>query len=201
MKKLVFIICILISLTGCYVNHKLAVSKNVRIIDKAVIVVDSTQDSKYIHYGSCDSYKADFIEELKAELKNCNLVVIDSTNKASDYTIIISTLKFQESMSTETINDTASQDNGKVFNLNDCSVGAETTLYNQNSEKIDSWFLYDNSKESLTNNRSFWDYLFRTNKDMHNYRKKELSSNVFENISRKCARNTSSKISKKISKQ
>jgi hypothetical protein len=199
MKNALLPILSLFVLFSCSVAHKLATNKTLRIIDRSVYSVDTISAPKYVLYYSFNSYRDDFFQSLKNSFTENNVTVIDTGMQIPDYTLIVTRLAYKEVIEIQTINDTASSDNGTSFPLRVCSITSESTLYNNKAEKMDDFSVQDYSSERVTNSRGLFDYIFHTNKEFHSYRQKSLASNIFEYIAKGCGKSTSKNVTNRIS--
>jgi hypothetical protein len=199
MKKIILFFLLAFTFNACLIN-RVKVSKTLRIVDQTQYVVDTSENPHYLLNYSLESYKNEFVEKLKRRLKKSNVKVVDTSTKMADYTLVLKILYFKDTIGSRTVQDSSSEENGQLFQLHSCSMIAKTILYNSKSELVDSIAMLDEDSETLANNRTFWDFVFHTNKDNSNYRMKTLSNNIFMRLTKGCVRGTARVLVKKLKK-
>ena len=204
MKKSFFGILLIVFISGCYWGKNLEKNQKIKIIDNFTPDIDNSISSVYINNYNADDYQACCIDELRSNLENNNVTLINNNNSQIDFTIVIDKLLLQEKTKTETVNDESSPYNGQSYELIVCDVDIKFKLYKGDVKDnclIDTYSINVNKEEKVTNNRNLGNYMFGTNKDNSEYRQKLLSDDIFKTLSEKAGRRTSAKVTKKISKR
>ena len=194
-----FITVIFFTVQSCYISRPLKEPKTIKIVINFTPEKQDYGNTKYINNYSTDDYKKNYIAELKNELDIYNLKETDKNNP--DFTLIIDKFKVSETLSTETVNDEKSEYNGQSFEVSNCSVDVNFSLYYGNVDKeITSTFASASKSEKVTNNRNLGDYITGSNKDNSIYHFKGLNDDIFITLSKKAGRRTVAKLTKKIHK-
>ena len=197
--NLILLSAIIFVAQSCYISKPLSEPKTIKIVANFTIEKNDYGNSKYINNYSTDDYKAKYLAELKKELDYYNLHETDKQNP--DFTLVIDKLIISENISNETVNDEKSEYNGQTFEVSNCEITANFSLYSGNIEKeITSTFASSTKDEKITNNRNLGDYILGSNKDNSTYRFKGLSDDIFVTLSGKTGRRTVAKLTKKIHK-
>jgi hypothetical protein len=168
----------------------------------------STSSDKYLDESAGDIYLSEFLDELKSSLSAYNIEVISAGTTHQDnnsiYFIEIKRLEFVEDYETESVYMDSTDYEPTTFNVVSCEVSAKSILYmlDKGGHKV---HVKDYSKtvgkdEKLSNNRTFWQIIFGANKDNSQYTYRELGEDVFIDLSRKAARQTSAGISRQLNK-
>jgi hypothetical protein len=133
-------------------------------------------------------YRDAFIEKLDSRLSKGKITIADAETKEMDYTLTLTKINFTESIDPQTVNDTISEDSGKIFPTQFCSMTVETSLSNSKGELIEKFTLTANDHEELANNK----------KNHGTYLIKTLSDNIFIRLAKSCATSTVDQLLKKI---
>lgn len=196
LKYWTLIFCLVI-FTACRVGVELPYNVTSTLNNSEEVSVESPANQKYVNYYTKEAYKSKFESYLKDNLSRYNISLSAELN--SKLKINIKDFRVYELSSYETVSDEASPDYGTGYNVNSCYVSYKFSI-EFNEENIGEWKVYENKSEEITNRRSFFDYLFGTNKDNSSYRHKDLPQDVFDKIIEKAAKAGSAKISRKIKK-
>ncbi len=208
-NKLLYIIGILlIVLSSCSVGR--------RLDDKAWIVVDvsqytdsyQTNSNKYIDETLSDKYFSEFLAELKSSLLSFNIETISGegnvNNYNSAYTIQINNAEYIERFETESVFIDGMSVSPEEFDVVSCHLYSGSKLFkidkNGRNNLLKTYAVSVTKSEKLSNNRTFWQLVFGSNKDNSEYTYKELDDDVFFDLSRKAARRSAAKISRTIYK-
>jgi len=189
MKKIIlFLFLAIVFNTGFKTTGK--GSKTLNFVDKAKYVADTIENPYYLLNYPFEVYKNSFIEKLDSRLGKGKITIADSETKVVDYTLTLTKISFTESIDPQTVNDTTSEDSGKIFPTQLCSMKVETALYNSKGELIDNITCITNDHEVLANNK----------KNHGTYLIKTLPDNIFIRLAKICATSTMDELLKKISK-
>lgn len=197
MKIFIIIILVIFSIS-CRVGVELPFNVTYTLNNPEEISIETLANQKYLNYYNKFEYKNKFENYLKESLTKYNLSETSQLN--FNYKINISNFRVYELFNHETVSDESSPDFGKEFNINSCYVSYTFSLEN-NGVKFYERDIYESKSEEITNRRSFFDYLFGTNKDNSSYRQKDLPQDVFDKIVENAAKAGAAKISRKIKKQ
>lgn len=156
---------------------------------------------QYIHNFDLETYKNDYMEELRTTIGTYNITLADFGTEA-DYELVITKMVITESEKTETVDDEDSEYNGYSYALSECEVYVQMELYEGTgrTNKVKSNTITTDKEEKLSNNRSLGDLISGGNKDNNTYREKMLSDDVFRDMAQKNGRNTAAWMSSKIKK-
>jgi hypothetical protein len=210
MKKLFALLFVL----GAFIFTSCAIGK--RLDNTAWIYVDTvgfsdsytTSSDKYLDDSNGDVYLTEFLDELKSSLSAYNIEVIpvgtSHQDNSSVYFIEIKKLDFTEDYETESVYMDSTDYEPTIFNVVSCEVDAKSVLYmlDKGGHKVHvkDFNKTVSKEEKLSNNRTFWQIIFGANKDNSKYTYKELSEDVFIDLSKKAARHTSAGISRQLNK-
>ncbi|MDD3741791.1 MAG: hypothetical protein PHH30_11170 [Bacteroidales bacterium] len=175
------------------------------IIDGPNDFVVSNEEFKYLDLGESDKYEIKFLMQLETALEKHNIysMRIEPTNTDKLFMILISEISFKESTKTEVIASDTFPDSQEVYNVVSCYAGSEFDVYNiglNGNELLKSTSAYTSKEEKLSNKRTFWQMIFRVNKDNSIYTYTELPEDVFMDLCEKNANKTAAKISKVLYK-
>ena len=175
-------------LSGCYVNLKSKIDREVKVeISNTVpVVVNNTSNSTFSSYMTSEQYQAEFIEGLKGELGTTENVVIVETG--GEFRITFDKLEVTETTKTEKVDDTSSDDQGKEFELTTLNFVASGKVQKISDSSTESWTAYKDKSETVTNSRSAGQVLTGDNKDKTEYREKPFDSGTIEDLTRKTGR-------------
>ncbi|MES2589886.1 MAG: hypothetical protein V4622_12985 [Bacteroidota bacterium] len=198
MKQLFYLTFILFLLQSCAVNKKLRYQVTANIVyPSSSSITNSVGNAKYLD-GSSSSLST-FMSEFNSTISDNNVLVSHDSLGKADYLIRIQRLNVIESISTTTVNDVNSPDNGRKFDIHSCEVSVEYSVINNfTGVEIKSKETGVLDEEKLSNRRTFFEVLFGLNKNNSNYHVKEMSSSVFDRLSRKAARRVSAKVTRSI---
>ena len=198
MKQYLFIFTLII-LTSCYISRKVETPSSLKIDKNFSVVFDKPLEPKYLLSEDESKFKSLFIEGLKNELINYNVTVIENDVDKSDFVLKITSFRLRETVSTSTVDDPASEYNSQQYSLHSCDAGVDFVLLKEGVETEKGWAGV-NKDEKLTNNRNVGDYVLGTNKDGSEYRHKQLSEDIFDDLSQRAGRRTAARITKKLTK-
>ena len=178
----------LIVLSGCYVNLKSKITREVKveISGNVPVVIDNTGNSTFSSDMTQEQYVAKFIEGVKGELNGTENVVIVASG--GEFLVTFDKLKVTESTKTEKVNDTASEDHGKEFELTELKYAASGKVQRISDGASEQWAAYKDKSEELTNSRSAGQVLTGDNKDKTEYREKTFDSGTAADLTRKTGR-------------
>ncbi|OFX18062.1 MAG: hypothetical protein A2033_19505 [Bacteroidetes bacterium GWA2_31_9] len=183
--------------TGCRVGVELPYNVAYTLNNSDEVSVESPANQKYVNYYTKEDYKNKFENYLKDNLNKYNISF--STDLNSKLKININKFRVYELQTSETVSDETSPDYGTVYNVNSCYVSYKYSV-DIDGENIGEWSVYEEKAEQITNRRSFFDYLFGTNKDNSSYRHKDLPQDVFDKIIENAAKSGAARMSRKIKK-
>lgn len=192
-------------LASCSVGRYLDTPAYVYIegVDNITVVADA---NKYIHNSTNDDYRDLFFKELDESLESYNIVPVYEvpTNVQKYFKLEIGNLRLYETFRVEEIYPDSTYIAPEIYNLSICDVSSDFTVYKSGAS---GWYhLKDKSvvfskEEEVSNNRTFFQVLFGLNKDNSVYTYHELSSDIFNDLARKCARRIAAKTSTYIDKE
>ncbi|MCG8575420.1 MAG: hypothetical protein MI810_11085 [Flavobacteriales bacterium] len=186
---------ILLALPACYISKSLDREVPVRIEAVFPLSIINNGNSQFSKTENEALYKEKFIEGMKAEFVNSQ-VVINETNP--EFTINVSEVTLTESTSIETVNDTTSDDHGKEFELTKLAYMAKGTVV-RNSDKVSyDWYATKDKEEKVTSLRSAGQIVTGSNKEKNEYREKELDEGDVEDLMWKCGRRSGNSVVKEI---
>lgn len=198
-RHFVFLIFICL-LSGCYISRNVETPLTLKIDTGFEVNIDKPTDPKYLKDNETDKYKQLFIEGIKNELVNYNVTVVDKEAEKYDLLLKIKEFRVRESVNTSTVDDATSPYHGQSYALHSCDASVDFVLYRNGSETDKGWASVD-KEEKLTNNRNVGDYILGANKDGSEYRHKQLSDDIFEDLSQRAGRRTAARITKKLTKK
>jgi hypothetical protein len=202
-RTLLLLVFPLLFLQSCYLGSTLdtpttmAIDENFEVLK--ITIVDS---ASYADYSAADEYKALYLEGLKSSLTASNVTVVDASANP-DYTIVITWVKVLESSNTHTVSDEESEYNGQQYELTECEVDADVTMFKgtTRTNQAGTWIISASKEEKVKNVRNLGDRITGSNHDRTIYREKLLSADVFNDLATKCGRRTEAKITSKIDRQ
>jgi hypothetical protein len=207
MKKnnLFFSLAIITFLSSCSVGRYLD-EPTYLFVDGASTVVIGGESQKYINWQNQDLYALNFNSELDSQLATYNIIITSGARVSSDriFSVRFSEISFFETYTIETLYPDSLTNIAETYFLSNCSVSADFDVYSgieNNGSHIKSGSVSSFKEEELSNNRTFWQIIFGTNKDNSEYHYKELSEDVFDDLCEKTARKAAAKISRIISRE
>jgi len=194
MIKSIFSFCIvftLIILQSCYVSKTLERDVKVSLSESIAMSISNNGNSTFSSNYSEEEYKKAFIEGMKAEFASGHIILVDNS---PEFTVSISEFSMIESTKTETVSDSDSEDNGKVFELSSLSLNAKGQVVKVDGTDSRDWWADKSKDEKVTNSRSGGQIITGDNKDNNTYREKEFSDNEALDLARKCGRRSGARI-------
>ncbi len=188
LKLIVFALPFTMLLSGCYVNLKSKIDREVKveISGNVPVVVSNTGNSNFSTYLTQEQYVEAYIRGLKSELGGTeNVIIVES---GGEFLITFDQLKVTETTATEKINDTDSEDHGKEFELTTLNFAASGKVQRVSDGSTRSWTAYKDKSENTTSSRSAGQVLTGDNKDKTQYREKEFDSGTAEDLTQKTGR-------------
>lgn len=185
-------------LSSCYISRQVETPVSMRIDESFMVVTSQPDDPKYMKEQDTAKFKQMFIEGIKNELTSYNVTVVN--DNSCEFVLKIKSFRLRESVNTSTVDDAASPYNGQSYALHSCDADVDFVLLKNGSE-AEKGFAGVNKEEKLTNNRNVGDYILGTNKSGSEYRHKQLSGDVFEDLSQRAGRRTAARITKKLTKK
>lgn len=193
--KRIKVVCALLGVIllaqSCYVSKTLERDVNVSLDESFIVAVSNNGNSTFSNNYSAEEYKAAFIEGMKAEFAAGHIVVVDNN---PEFAITISEVSLVESTKSETVSDTDSEDNGKVFELTSINLSAKGKVVKSDGTDSRDWWADKSKDEKVTNSRSGGQIVTGGNKDNNTYREKELSASEALDLARKCGRRSGARI-------
>ncbi len=161
----------------------------------------SDEGTVYLYNYAASLYKSVFIKELKEAFHVRNLELVTNISDTTGfYSLNIAKFFLKEAIRTETVDDTASEQNGQSYQLSYCEVKSEYVISTSGHQTIGSGKASTMREESISNSRSFFDWLFGLNKDHTEYHEKTLPQNIFLSEIQQVASRIAKKTAKKIEK-
>jgi hypothetical protein len=200
MHRSILLLILITTLGSCYISRKVETPLSLKIDRNFEVNIDKPSDPKYIKESDADKYKQLFIDGIINELSNYNVTVISSEAEKYDLLLKIKELRVRETVNTSTVDDAASPYHGQSYSLHSCDAAVDFVLYRNGAETDKGWASVD-KEEKLTNNRNVGDYILGSNKDGSEYRHKQLSDDIFEDLSQRAGRRTAARITKKLTKK
>lgn len=206
-KYLLFILTPFI-LASCSIGRVLDKPAYVKVKNTNFTTEYQSEINKYLNLSEEDIYLQAFENQLEESLKSYNISIVTSSNGNVDpsnlYVIDVKRIYFEETYTIETEYMDSLAEYPESFEVVECDVNVETSLYeidNSGNEKLmKSTTVYVDKEEKLSNNRTFWQVIFGTNKDNSEFTYKELNEDVFQDLCEKAARRVAAKTSKTIYK-
>jgi hypothetical protein len=195
--RLIAILLIALNFTSCYVSKPLEDEVHVRISANFPITITNTGNSTFSANLNETQYYQEFVKGLEAEFGTSN-IIIDETKAL--YEIRFTSYTVTESTKTETVNDTTSNDHGRVFELTTLKMRATGTIVDVRTKDTFTWSAAKEKSESATSLRSGGQVVTGQNKDKKEYREKAFDDNQTSDLTTKCGRRSGVSIVKKISK-
>ncbi|MCD6366165.1 MAG: hypothetical protein J7L46_01355 [Bacteroidales bacterium] len=177
-------------------------SQTYLVIDTTFSVsIDTDNEVIYLDNYSTTTYKETFIEQLLLAFSDKDIqMVFSENNNTNTFYLNIAKCRLTENIRRETVEDTASEQYGQSYDLSTCEMKVEYVLSTHNHQTVGSWKTLSLRQETLSNSRSFFDWLFGVNKNNTEYHEKTLENDIFlqeiQTITERLAR----KIAKKIKK-
>jgi len=208
MREKVFIEIILLGIaffSSCSIGRYLDSPAYV-IIDGPYTLVVPEGDFKYLSNYDVEKYETVYLSGLESALERHNIYSIHLEEPTSDkiFLITISKLNYWEDFTVEMVNSDTLSDSQTVYNVVNCSVDSEFDVYfagYNGNELLKSTSAISSKEEKLSNRRTFWQMMFRANKDNTIYTYTELQEDVFLDLTTKNANRTAAKTSKVLYKQ
>jgi hypothetical protein len=175
-------------LSGCYVNLKSKIDREVKIEISGDVPVNisNTGNSAFSSYMTQEQYVAAFLDGVRGELNGTENVVIVDTG--GEFRITFDKLDVTETTKTEKVDDTASDDHGKEFELTSLNFAATGRVVRVSDGTLESWSAYKDKSEDLKNSRTAGDVITGDNKDKTEYREKEFDSGTAQDLTGKTGR-------------
>ena len=189
-----YILIFLISsgiVSSCYVSKNLDRDVKIKLDESFIVTITNTGNSNFSNKYTQEEYKQAFLSGMKNEF-SYNHIIVDENNP--EFAVSISELKINESTKTETVNDSDSPDNGKVFELTSLDLYANGLVDQISKTNIKEWSADKEKDEKVTNNRSAGQIVTGTNKDNKLYREKEFSDNEAKDLAENCGRRSATRI-------
>ena len=183
-------------------NSVLSFSQSKVLLDTTFSVSQTSDEGTvYLYNYSASKYKSVFLDKLsQAFHEQKNQLVFNSKDGTKPYYLNIAKLKLSEKINSETVDDTASEQYGQSYELSTCEVKVEYVLSTPDHQTVKDWKTLSIKGETLSNNRSFFEWLFGLNKHNTECHEKKLDNDIFftliENICTRIAKKTSKKIKK-----
>ena len=165
------------------------------------VPVSGDNESVYIYNYTPQEYKAALIDNLWKTFREKNIKMEFSVDEnTAPFYLNIAQFTISETIYTETVKDTASEQYGQSYDLSTCKIKIEYVLGTPEHQTIGSWKIVSVRQETLSNNRSFFEWLFGLNKDNTEYHKKILEKDIFLQEIQTVTKRLTKKIAKKIKK-
>lgn len=188
LKLLVLALPISILFSGCYVNLKSKINREVKVeISGTVpVMINNTGNSNFTTYMTQEQYVEAFLKGVKSELSGTeNVVIVES---GGEFLVTFDQVEVRETTATEKINDADSPDNGKEFELTTLNFSATGKVQRVSDGSSRSWTAYKDKSESTTSSRSAEQVITGDNKDKTEYREKAFDSGTAEDLTQKTGR-------------
>ncbi|GAB4294621.1 MAG: hypothetical protein Kow0068_19430 [Marinilabiliales bacterium] len=203
--KIIFALIFIVILQSCYWGKYIEENQKVAInTDFDVEMIDESGQAKYLNNYLKEDYRSAFLDKLKEQLSLKNITVLPENSNQADFELLIKNMKITERLITETVDDTASEQYGETYYLADCLINIEASLYKgpaSGNHELKNFKIFAGKDERVTNNRTFFDYIFGLNKDYSVYHFKDLPEDIFIDLSEKCAQKVHDKVTRKIAKK
>jgi len=186
-----FIALSLVMFQSCYVSKTLERDVNVSLSESFIINISNNGNSTFSSNFTSEEYKTAFIEGMKSEFATGRIVLVDNN---PEFTVSINEVSLVESTKSETVSDSDSDDNGKVFELSSISVNAKGKVVKVDNLDSRDWWADKSKDEKVTNSRSGGQIITGDNKDNKTYREKEFDNNEALDLAQKCGRRSGARI-------
>lgn len=210
-RRIAFLVLFLIFIAdSCTIGKRIDKKQYLYLnIDKITVSIDNYNSNKYISNFSPEDYKIAYINELERCLADYNIVLLNESKEhltvkiAESFTMKLDEFKIKENYKIEQIPDTYDSNLNKEIFITNCEIIIEFRIGKEPLSflAIKKHNIYVSKEEKLSNNRTFWQIIFGSNKDNSIYTYKELDKDVFMELTKKSARKTAAKISRIISKK
>jgi hypothetical protein len=172
----------------------------VKISLNETLPISTSKDERatFITFYGEEDYRKAYLSELRRVLTD-NRIIIDPT--APQFTVSFTSLKLNERTVADTVKDTRSTDNGKVFDVTIATLEASGSLLNVANQSSSIWIAPYDKKEKVTSWRSVGQMIKGENKSMDEYREKQFDRNEFVQLSGSCGARTAYLLAKKIREQ
>lgn len=194
--------CLFIS---CAVGHYLDKPAYVYIegVDNFAVI---SEGDKYILNYDMDEYSRVYFAELEKSMQSYNMVPVYSvpSNSESYYKLSFDKVTIHESYTIEEVYTDTVSSIPEIFNLAECDFTSDFSVHKAGSSgwhHLKDKAIIVSKEEEISNNRTFFQILFGTNKDNSVYTYHELSPNIFKDLAEKCARRVAAKTSSVIGKE
>ncbi|XOV66157.1 MAG: hypothetical protein ACFHU9_11020 [Fluviicola sp.] len=175
-------------LSGCFVNLKSHISREVKVEISGVVpvTVSNTGNSNFTTYMNQEQYVEAYLKGLKGELGGTeNVILVES---GGEFVISFDQVMITETTKIEKIDDTNSEDHGKEFELTTLNLSATGKVTRVSDGSTRSWSAYKDKSESTTSSRSAGQVITGDNKDKTEYREKTFDSGTAEDLTEKTGR-------------
>ena len=193
---------------SCSIGKTLEKTAYLSIDGNSFICHFSQAESKYLNDRLGEDYKDEFVTELTESLTPYNFHVVSSPSEINEnvsfYILEPEALNLDETYEIESVYMDSTSSFPETFDVVSCDVEVNCGLYKLDGggskSLIRNITVTVNKDEKLTNQRTFWQIIFGTNKDNSKYTYKELNDDVFFDLSRKSANRVAAKTSRLVYK-
>lgn len=201
LKFIPVLVLLLSGLSSCFLGRNVEVHKTIAVVDEIQVSDNTTIDTtKYIDPAQFEAQRQEFVSAVKSQFQYDNMTVVEP-GENPDLVLVLTKLEFEESASTETVNDADSEYNGMTYKLHKCTVNGSGVLYDGARTKVlDNISASADKEEKVKNNRTIGDLITGDNKDNNDYRQKLLSDGVFAEVAAKCGHRVEGYVSSKVAR-
>lgn len=191
LKFIASVVVLLLLFQSCYVSKTLERDVNISLDETFIVTITNTGNSSFSGNYTEEEYRQAFLEGMKSEFVGSHIIIVANN---PEFLVSISELTISESTKTETVSDTDSPDNGKVFELSSVNLSAKGLVDKAGGERIEEWWADKDKDEKVTNSRSGGQVLTGDNKDNNTYREKDFSDDIALDLAQKCGRRSGARI-------
>lgn len=185
-------------LSSCLMSKPLETEVRISLQNQLVVQLVKDLSASYVSNYSEEEYKNIFLDELK-RLLALEKIILDDANP--QFTVSVLQLTLQEKLTSDTVKDERSADNGKVFRISEGLVKASGELTNIATAKTVRWTADKDKKERVTSLQSLGQMVTGENKNLNEYRKKEFDKTEFYALAGQCGQKAAGVIANMIKKQ
>jgi hypothetical protein len=186
-----------IGLSSCYMNLNKHLEREVkvRLDTNFPVSIDNQGNSSFSSSLNEVQYKEEFLKGLRAEFQGSKIIIDDLH---PEFEIQFSQFSVSESTRMDTIKNTSSPDNGKIFELSKLRIEARGKLIRMTDGVVNDWYAHLDDSESTTSLRSASQITGGTNKEKNEYREKPFNTDQAGEMTLKVGRRSGVSIVKEI---
>lgn len=185
----------MLNLQACYVSKPLETAVHVSFDEVLPVTISKDDKARFVTNYTENDYRKAFLDGMKSSL-SYDKVVIDNTNP--QFKVSITELQIAEIITSDTVKDDKSKDNGRVFGISKAMLKVSGTVVRLSDQKSATWTADSDKRERITSFQNPSQIITGENKNLDEYRKKDFDKNEFVSLSAQCGQRAGSSVTNTI---